>query len=170
VRGRNGGSFVCEKSAEPSGMLHPFRTISTDYLSDLGEMHCAVISHSARLASRRMTGTDMQRLQEFVGVLKAADTPELKTQADMRCLLTIAANSHSARLASQELQLQAEWASLVAVLYRSEAIHQEVVSLYESLTGALSRHDEAESVQVAARLIDTFTFYLIENKIKYNSN
>lgn len=170
VRGRNGGSFVCEKRAAANGDLHPFRTISTDYLSDLGEMHCAVISHSARLASRRMTETDMARLQEFVGVLKAANTPELKTQADMRCLLTIAANSHSARLASQELQLQAEWASLVAVLYRSDEIHQQVVSLYESLSAALSHHDEAGSVQAATQLIDTFTFHLIENKIKYNEN
>lgn len=170
VRGRNGGSFVCEKSAMPTGALHPFRSISTDYLSDLGEMHCAVISHSARLASRRMTEGDVKRLQEFVGVLKAADTPELKTQADMRCLLAIAANSHSARLASQELQLQAEWASLVAVLYRSDEIHREVVGLYEVLTEALSRHHEAESVQAATRLIDTFTFYLIESKLKYNSN
>jgi hypothetical protein len=88
----------------------------------------------------------------------------------MRCLLTIAANSHSARLASQELQLQAEWASLVAVLYRSDEIHQQVVSLYESLSAALSRHDEAGSVQAATQLIDTFTFHLIENKIKYNEN
>ncbi|MRS15363.1 GntR family transcriptional regulator [Enterobacteriaceae bacterium RIT691] len=169
VRGRNGGSFVCEKSAMTTGTLHPFRSISTDYLSDLGEMHCAVISHSARLASRRMTEGDVKRLQEFVGVLKAADTSELKTQADMRCLLTIAANSHSARLASQELQLQAEWASLVAVLYRSEEIHREVVGLYEALTEALSRHNEAQSVQAATQLIDTFTFYLIESKLKYNS-
>lgn len=170
VRGRNGGSFVCEKQADTDGSLHPFRGISTDYLSDLGEMHGAVIAHSARLASRRMTDADIQRLREFVAVLKNADTPELKTQADMRCLLTLAASSHSARLANQELQLQAEWASLAAVLYRSAAIHEDVVSQYENLIEALARHDEGASVQVATQLIDTFAFYLIESKLKYNSN
>lgn len=170
VRGRNGGSFVCEKRTDTRDTLHPLRNISTDYLSDLGEMHSAVISHSARLASRRMTDADIQRLREFVGVLKSADTTELKTQADMRCLLTLAASSHSARLANQELQLQAEWASLAAILYRSVDVHQQVVSLYETLIDALARHDESAAVQIANQLIDTFTFYLIENKLNYNAN
>lgn len=168
VRGRNGGSFVCEKIADNNHLLHPFKLISTDYLSDLGEMHCAIISHSARLASRRIAGTDIIRLQEFVKVLEEAPTPELMTQADMRCLLAIAASSHSARLANQELQLQAEWASLVAVLYRTEPIHQEVTALYQALIAALASHDELASVRCATQLIDTFTSQLIEKKYKYN--
>ena len=169
VRGRNGGSFVCEKSNEPSNTLHPFKFISTDYISDLGEMHCAVISHSAKLASRRMTNSDINRLQEFVAVLKNAASPEVKTQADMRCLLAIAACSQSARLANQELLLQAEWASLVAILYQSLDIHREATELYSTLIDALAAHQEAQSVQIATRIIDTFTFYLIENKLKFKS-
>lgn len=102
VRGRNGGSFVCENIDGKNSALHPFKAISTDYLSDLGEMHCAIISHSARLASRRMTGADIAKFREFVEVLSKANSPELMTQADMRCLLAIAASSHSARLANQE--------------------------------------------------------------------
>ena len=78
-----------------------------------------------------MTGADIAKFREFVEVLSKANSPELMTQADMRCLLAIAASSHSARLANQELQVQAEWASLI---------------------------------------IDTFTYYLIEKKLKYNSN
>lgn len=170
VRGRNGGSFVCEKVQETSNSLHPFKAISTDYISDLGEMHCAVISHSAKLASRRMTKADITRLREFVEVLNSAISPEVKTQADMRCLLAIAASSQSARLANQELLLQAEWASLIAILYQSQEIHREVIGLYTALTDALEQHLESESVQLATRLIDTFTYYLIENKLKYNSN
>lgn len=168
VRGRNGGSFICENAGEFNTVLHPFKSISTDYISDLGEIHCAIISHSAKLASRRMTHSDITRLREFVEALKVATTPEIKTQADMRCLLAIAASSQSARLANQELFIQAEWASLVAILYRSEDIHREVIELYTALTDALASHNEQEAVQLSTKLIDTFTFYLIENKLKYN--
>lgn len=167
IRGRNGGSFVCESSGELQTQLHPFKAISSDYISDLGEMHCAIISHSARLASRRMTSADITRLREFVEALKSAGTPELKTQADMRCLLTLSASSQSARLANQELLLQAEWASLVAILYRDETIHREVIGIYTALIAALETHNESESVRLATLLIDTFTFYLIESKLKY---
>ncbi|UNK63420.1 FadR/GntR family transcriptional regulator [Buttiauxella ferragutiae] len=170
VRGRNGGSFVCEQAWELSHSLNPFKTLSTDYLSDLGEMHCAIISHSARLASRRMTNADITRLRDFVAVLAASTTPEARTQADMRCLLAIAACSQSARLANQELILQSEWSSLVAMLFRSEYIHREIVDLYISLIDTLESHNEIESVNIAKKLIDTFTFYLIENKLKHNVN
>lgn len=170
VRGRNGGSFVCEQVWEFSNSLNPFKTLSTDYLSDLGEMHCAIISHSTRLASRRMTNADITRLREFVEVLNSATSPEARTQADMRCLLAIAACSQSARLANQELILQSEWSSLVAILFRSENIHREIVELYTTLINTLSSHNESESVNIAKKLIDTFTFYLIENKLKYSAN
>ncbi|RJT17575.1 FadR/GntR family transcriptional regulator [Buttiauxella izardii] len=168
VRGRNGGSFVCEHVWESSQTLNPFKTLSTDYLSDLGEMHCAIISHSARLASRRMTDADITRLREFVAVLESAQSPEARTQADMRCLLAIAACSQSARLANQELILQSEWSSLVAILFRADNIHREIVELYTTLIDTLASHNEAESVNSAKKLIDTFTFYLIENKLKHN--
>ena len=39
-----------------------------------------------------------------------------------------------------------------------------------ALADALAAHNEAESVQFATRIIDTFTYYLIEKKLKYNSN
>ncbi|MBZ0059537.1 MULTISPECIES: FadR/GntR family transcriptional regulator [unclassified Leclercia] len=167
VRGRKGGSFVCENVRAKSSGMHPFKSISTDYLSDLGEMHSAIISHSARLASRRVTEADIARLREFVLVLKNATTPEQKTQSDMRCLLALAASSHSARLANQELQLQAEWASLVAVLYRSNEVFPHVVTLYEALIEALASHDELNAMTLANRLIDTFIFHLIDQKMKY---
>ncbi|RPH30122.1 FadR family transcriptional regulator [Buttiauxella warmboldiae] len=169
VRGRNGGSFVCEQAWELSPTLNPFKTLSTDYLSDLGEMHCAIISHSTRLASRRMTQGDITRLRDFVAVLNSATSPETRTQADMRCLLAIAAASQSARLANQELILQSEWSSLVAILFRSDIIHREIVALYTTLIDTLAAHNESESVNSAQKLIDTFTFYLIENKLKYNA-
>ena len=86
-----------------------------------------------------MTGADIAKFREFVEVLRKANSPELMTQADMRCLLAIAASSHSARLANQELQVQAEWASLVAILYRTDSIHAEIIALYSALADALAQ-------------------------------
>lgn len=69
-----------------------------------------------------------------------------------------------------ELQVQAEWASLVAILYRSGTIHAEIIALYSALADALAAHNETESVQFATQIIDTCTYYLIEKKLKYNAN
>ena len=169
VRGRNGGSFVCEKSDTPEGALHPFAGIGTEMLADLGEMHCAVVSHCARLASRRMTAADTTNFEASVRIFAAALPPEQRAQADLRCLLALAAYSHSSRLASQELQLQSEWAPLVADLYQCDEVHREIVTCYAALVDALTRHDETQAVQTSTHLIDTLTSYLIENKLKYNN-
>lgn len=58
----------------------------------------------------------------------------------------------------------------MAILYRADNIHAEIIALYSALADALAAHNEAESVQLATRIIDTFTYYLIEKKLKYNSN
>ena len=170
VRGRNGGSFVCENAQDRSESLHPFGTMSTDYLADLGEMHCAIISHCAGLASRRMTPCDVSRFGEMVALFASASSPELKAQADLRCLLALAAHSHSSRLANQELQLQSEWAPLVADLYQSDTVHQLAEECYAALVEALGLRDPVRSVQASTRLITELTAYLIENKLKYNRN
>lgn len=168
VRGRNGGSFVCENAGAQNDGLHPLDAIGTEYLADLGEMHCAVVSHSARLAARRMTVADITRFRECVAMFTAAVAPELRAQTDLRCLLTLAACSHSTRLASHELQLQTEWASLAADVYRCDAVHREVVDHYARLMEALAARDAPLAVQISARLIDALTSYLIENKLKHS--
>lgn len=170
VRGRNGGSFVCEKSQTRSEGMHPFGTMSTDYLADLGEMHCAIISHCAGLASRRMTPSDVIQFRELVERFSLSSSPELKAQADLRCLLALAAHSHSSRLANQELQLQSEWAPLIADLYQCGTVHQQSVDCYAALVQALHRRDPVRSVQASTRIITELTAYLIENNLKYNLN
>lgn len=168
VRGRNGGSFVCGDIKKESQTFHPLKSISTDYLSDLGEMHSAVLSHSAKLASRRMTQSDLDKFRSFVSQLASAPTPDLKTQADMRCLLSLAAGSQSARLASQELVIQTEWASLISLLYADEKIHSHCVHLYYELMNALESHDEYAAAKHTSDLIEFFTHELIEYKLRFN--
>ncbi len=167
VRGRNGGSFVANSIDKQASSQHPFNLISTEYLSDLGEWHCAIFCHAAKLAATRMTPNDIATLTQFVDTLEQASSAEMRSQADMRCLLTIAANSQSARIASQELIIQSEWASLVTLLYKSDAAHHTTVDIYRKLLTAFRGHDELAAVNLASALINELTSKLIEYKISF---
>ncbi|MDE9567411.1 GntR family transcriptional regulator, partial [Xenorhabdus bovienii] len=80
--------------------------------------HCAVIGHSARLAAQRSTLDELRKLEQLIDSFEVATQPDIRIQTDMRCLLTLASQSQSARLANQELAIQAEWTPLMALLYR----------------------------------------------------
>ncbi len=168
LRGRHGGSFVCDNIKNADHASSSLKSISTDYLSDLGDMHSAVLSYSARLASRRMTPTDHEKFHGFVMAHRLADTPELKIQADMRCLLALSANSQSARLVSQELVIQTEWASLISTLYKDQSIHSHSVNYYSQLADALITLSENEAARRASELIEFFTHELIECKLSFS--
>ena len=169
VRGRNGGSFVCEVPKDKLRAEHPLRDISSAFLADLGEMHAAILSHSTKLASERSTRSDLDKLAEFIEVFAQAQTPETRAQADMRCLLTIAANAQSARLANMELAIQAEWASLVAMIY-THALHAQVLQHYRDLQAAFNAHDSVLAADMANRMLQTLTDALIASKFSYDQN
>ena len=87
----------------------------------------------------------------------------------MRCLLTLAAHAQSARLANLELAIQAEWASLVAMIY-TDALHAEVVQLYRDLQAALNAHDSSKAAHIANEMLQTLTDALIASKFSYDQN
>lgn len=167
VRGRNGGSFISDNLDDYVKNFHPFNDISSAFLSDLGEMQSALICHSAKLSTRRMTEDDLLQFIHLVDVFAKANTPQLKTQADMRCLLTLAANSQSARLAGQELSLLTEWAPLVSLLYQDSEFHSLSLLQYKKLVDTLRLRQEQKVVEQAHALIDFFVSSLIEYKIKF---
>ncbi|WMD19997.1 GntR family transcriptional regulator [Achromobacter seleniivolatilans] len=165
-RGRNGGSFVCVVPVEMMLQRHPLHLATSGDLADLGELHCAVISHSAKLAALRSTPDEHLRLTQQIGLFEAATAPQARAQADMRCLLMLASHSQSARLANQELAIQAEWAPLVAALYQDAAVHADIVDGYFLLLTALRDGDDARSGALAQDLINTLTDHLLEYKLR----
>lgn len=169
ARGRNGGSFVAESISKEVSSRDNFLSISTEYLSDLGEWHCAIFCHASRLATERMTAKDLAALAEFVGALEQSASPEIRCQSDMRCLLTIAANSQSARIANQELMVQAEWAALVTMLYQSDQFHQQIVAFYRRLLAAFEQRDSELAVRIAGDMVNHFTSRLIEVKFSIHT-
>ncbi|MEB3754503.1 FadR/GntR family transcriptional regulator [Acinetobacter sp. MD2(2019)] len=164
TRGRNGGSFICEIPAKKLVEHHPLHHMSSDYLADLGELHTAIIGHSAKLAAERSTIKDLSKLKEFIDTFEQAPNAELKAQADMRCLLTLTATAQSPRLASHELAIQAEWASLIAMLYKNTTMHAEVVEFYRELLLALHGSDGAAAMFHAQAMIVRLTDHLIAMK------
>ncbi|MDC9590408.1 GntR family transcriptional regulator [Xenorhabdus sp. XENO-10] len=169
-RGRHGGSFVCQVPVETMRKYHPLRLMASGELADLSEFHCAVIGHSARLAAQRSTPGEQQKLGQLIDSFAATTQPDTRIQADMRCLLTLASQAHSARLANQELEIQAEWTPLVAFLYRETVVHREVVTAWRSLLNALHKADDLACYRLAQGMIARITDHLLECKLRMDTD
>ncbi|OCQ53226.1 putative L-lactate dehydrogenase operon regulatory protein [Photorhabdus australis subsp. thailandensis] len=169
-RGRHGGSFVCQAPVEIMRKYHPLRLMASGELADFSEFHCAVIGHSARLAAQRSTPGELEMLGQLIDSFAAATQPDARIQADMRCLLTLASQAQSARLANQELEIQAEWTPLVALLYREAAVHSEVVTAWRSLLDVLHKADDFACYQLAQGMIARITDHLLECKLRMDTD
>ncbi|WP_286133315.1 GntR family transcriptional regulator [Tatumella sp. OPLPL6] len=165
-RGRHGGSFVCDNIESRAHNYHPLNLLSSDYLLDLGEMHCAILAHSARLAAKRMSETEQLTFTSFIDDFEQATTAESRAQADMRCLLFLSASSQSARLANSELTLQTEWASFIALLYGDDTLHQQCVQHYRRLMEALSQ----QCTEAAAKAVSELILFLAEHLVDCKLN
>ena len=167
-RGRNGGSFVCELPADLRLSLHPLRQASSEYLADLGEFHSAILSHSAYLASQRTTDDELGKIKEMVEQFHHASEADIRAQLDLRCLLTLTSFAQSARLANQELSIQAEWAPLIAVLYQDDVFHQAVVDQYHKILSSFTQGNEDEAVLQARKIITMQTDQMLQYKLSIN--
>lgn len=164
-RGRNGGSFVCELSANQVLQQQPLRQVSNEYLADLSEFHSAILSHSAKLATQRTTSQQLNKLHELILVFQNAEQPDIRAQTDMRCLLTLVAYAQSSRLANHELAIQTEWLPLVATLYKNDKIHLQTVAQYLKLFACLQQQDAEAAAQQAQNLLYGLTDEMLEYKL-----
>ncbi|TKR55030.1 FadR family transcriptional regulator [Allopusillimonas ginsengisoli] len=168
-RGRNGGSFVCPVPVSAWLEHHPLRQISTGDLADLGEYHCAIISHSAGLATQRATPTDQKKLAALIDQFESMTHAEARTQLDMRCLLVLTTTAQSPRLANQELTIQAEWAPLVMALYADSAVHTKVVHAYRAIQTALEESNESGACTHARAMLASLTERLLALRFRMDT-
>ncbi|WP_244175618.1 FadR/GntR family transcriptional regulator [Xenorhabdus vietnamensis] len=169
-RGRHGGSFVCQVSVETMRKYHPLRLMASGELADFSEFHCAVIGHSAQLAAQRSMPGELRKLEQLIDSFAAAAQPDIRIQTDMRCLLTLASQAQSARLANQELEIQAEWTPLMGILYQEAAIHSEVAAAWHTLLAALYKGDGLACYQLAQKMIIRITDHLLECKLRMDAD
>lgn len=165
-RGRNGGSFVCRLPERARQEHHPLRLASSDGIADLGELHAAIIGHSALLAGQRSTARDQERLASLIADFAQASQPEARAQADMRCLLTLATQAQSARLANQALAIQAEWAPLAAALYHDSQAHAATVQAYGRILAALAADDGMAARDAAQGMLAALTAQMLDLKLR----
>ncbi|ENW81084.1 hypothetical protein F909_02375 [Acinetobacter sp. ANC 3929] len=167
-RGRNGGSFVCELPADLRLSLHPLRQASTEYLADLGEFHSAILSHSAYLACQRTTDAELEKISTLIEQFNQAREADIRAQLDLRCLLSLTSVAQSARLANQELALQAEWAPLIAVLYQDDRFHQAVINQYHKILSSLTQGNGDEAMLQTRKIISMQTDQMLQYKLSIN--
>ncbi|GAB3051029.1 GntR family transcriptional regulator [Acinetobacter apis] len=165
TRGRHGGSFINKISSEQRVKQHPLHQLSSDYLSDLGEFHAAIVLRSTKLALQRTTVKELTKLKHCIDVFAEASTAEFRAQSDMRCLLTIVANAQSARLANQALMLQSEWAPLIAVLYQKDEIHTAMSTLYLEFFEQFSQKN-TQAIHCIEQIFMHLTDELLNQKFK----
>lgn len=164
-RGRNGGSFVCELPADFLLRQHPLRQASSEFLADLGEFHSANFSHSVYLAAQRTTQYEIQRIRELLDQFAQATEPDTRAQYDLRCLLMISSFAQSARLANQELSIQAEWAPLIAILYQDDDFHAQMLQQYHQLLLAFIHGNEDDALIQARKIISMLTDQMLRYKL-----
>lgn len=164
IRGRNGGSFVSDISQQQRYLRNPLTQLSSDYISDLGEIYAAIMVRSIKLAVHRSTQKEINKVKDCLDRLKQCETAESKAQADIRLFLTIAANSQSARLSNKVLELQSEWAPLIAILYVNPMIYRSIFEIYNEILTALQHTDENKATQAIEQVIIYLTERLLEIK------
>lgn len=164
-RGRNGGSFVCEIPSDLRQKQQPLRQVSTEYLADLGEFHCAILTHSVHLAAQRTTQNELDKVAELIEQFAQAEQADLRAQLDLRCLLTLCSFAQSSRLAHQELSIQAEWAPLIAIIYQDDAFHQQMLQQYQHLMSNLNQGNEEQCVLQIRKMISMLTDQMLRYKL-----
>jgi GntR family transcriptional regulator, transcriptional repressor for pyruvate dehydrogenase complex len=132
VRGRAGGTFVAEQPplAEQAG--EPLGDEAWEVL----DMRVAIEAGAAVLAAERAESEDLDRLDDLVERMDAADDFEDYRRADIRFHIGIAEAARSPQLVSAMTEVQGQMSDLIAliahpdqVLTRSNAQHRRIVAL-----------------------------------------
>jgi DNA-binding FadR family transcriptional regulator len=132
VRGRAGGTFVSEQPplAEQAG--EPLGGEAWEVL----DMRVAIEAGAAVLAAERAESEDLDRLDDLVERMDAADDFGDYRRADIRFHIGIAEAARSPQLVSAMTEVQGQMSDLIAliahpdqVLTRSNAQHRRIVAL-----------------------------------------
>jgi GntR family transcriptional regulator, transcriptional repressor for pyruvate dehydrogenase complex len=132
VRGRSGGTFVCD---EP-----PLAELADEPLGDdaweILDMRVAIESGAAVLAAERADSADLDRLDDLVDRMAEPVDFEDYRRADMRFHIGIAEAAQSPRLVSEMTEVQGQMSELIGliahpdqVLTRSNEQHRRIVTL-----------------------------------------
>ncbi len=141
-RGRNGGSFVCSPADDGrTALLHRLRDLGQGELRDLGDHYAAVGGRCAELAAGRADASDVARLRSLGPAVRDGRVASDWLRAEGAFHLELAVAAQSARLAREEITLQAEVGPVLWLAHAHAGAAGEAARSHELLTDAVARGD-----------------------------
>lgn len=163
-RGRGGGSFV-RSPARPPDLDERLRSVTPDELCDLGDHYAAVAGTTARLAARRASPRDVQRLRTTLDEIYATPPGVSVGRLDGRLHVEIATAARSVRLAQEEIRLQVDAGPLLWSVHTLPDQREPVAEEHTALVDAIERRDETGARAIAEDHILNAVELLIEHHL-----
>jgi GntR family transcriptional repressor for pyruvate dehydrogenase complex len=141
-RGRGGGSFVCSPAdGGRAALLDRLRGLGQGDLRDLGDHYAAVGGTCAVLASQRADASDVTRLETLAPAVRQGRVASEWLRAEGAFHLELSVAAQSARLAREEIELQAEIGPLLWLAHAHADTHEQAADSHERLARAVARGD-----------------------------
>ena len=151
-RGRHGGSFVCGPVAASAARLRSrLRDLSVVELRDLGDEWTAITGASARLAARRASADEVNRLRAFAERLTRARSIGDRARANSRFAIELALTAQSERLTRAEQRLQAESGELLWLPTRAPLDPKQVAADLAAIADAVAAEDAERARSLVER-------------------
>ena len=145
-RGRTGGSFVCAPADDGrSALLHRLRGLGQGDLRDLADHYSAVGGTCAQLAADRADEDDLARLRSLAPAVGRGRTVSEWLRAEGGFHLELAVAAQSARLAREEITLQAEIGPLLWLAHAHADTHAQAACAHEQVCDAVAEADGARA-------------------------
>ncbi len=158
-RGRRGGSFVCSPAdGGRAALLERLRGLGQAELRDLGDHYAAVGGTCAVLAAQRADAADVDRLGSLAPTVREGRVSSDWLRAEGTFHLELAVAAQSARLAREEIALQAEIGPLLWLTHAHAHADVHAGSAHERLARAVARGDGTR----ARSILETHVHQLVQ--------
>ena len=145
-RGRHGGSFVCSPAdGGRAALLGRLRSLGQGELRDLGDHYAAVGGACAVLAAQRADTGDVTRLATLAPTVSEGRSASEWLRAEGTFHLELAVAAQSARLAREEIELQAEIGPLLWLAHAHAGAHDDAAERHVRLADAVRSADAMEA-------------------------
>ncbi len=166
-RGRNGGSFVKEsRETALKRVVDRLLELSTAQLRDLGDQYAALSGAAARLAARRATPVEIERLRRAHAQIVAAATEEERRRAESHLQIEIAAVAQSPLLFRDEVGMQSEIGPLLWLGAGHEEVHLHTADLAGAVVEAIAGRDGEKARALTEDRVAQWTAHLVELRLQ----
>ena len=153
VRGRSGGTFVAEQPPLTEEAGGDEDVLSSEAWAVL-EYRVAIETGSTILAAERADEEALERLDELVGKMAAAEDFEDYRRADIRFHIGIAEAARSPRLVTAMTEVQGHMSALIALIAHPEEVLTRSNEQHRRLAGLLRKGDSVAATKLVRRHIE----------------